>query len=98
MYDFTRKVIDIEHEKGELRDIPELPNVTDMEKAGIPNSEKDLNLTPKEIRMLEAAYNRTNGEIYNITGTTASVAQQSFIDACDTAYWKQHMAYHRVLQ
>lgn len=88
MYDFTRKVIDIEHEKGELRDIPELPNVTDMEKAGIPNSEKDLNLTPKEIRMLEAAYNRTNGEIYNITGTTASVAQQSFIDACDTAYWK----------
>ena len=40
MYDFTRKVIDIEHEKGELRDIPELPNVTDMEKAGIPTVKK----------------------------------------------------------
>lgn len=88
MYDFTRKVIDIEHEKGELRDIPGLPNITDMEKVGLPSSAKDLNLTPKEIRMLESAYNRTNGEIYNITGTTASAAQQSFIDACDTAYWK----------
>lgn len=90
VYDFTKHVIDVEHEKGELLDveIPELPKATDFEKVGIPQSAADLNLTPKEIRMLESAYNRTNGEIYNITQTTAAATQQTFIDACDSAYWK----------
>lgn len=90
VYDFTRHVIDVEHEKGELLDIelPDLPETTDFEKVGIPQSAADLNLTPKEIRMLESAYNRTNGEIYNITQTTAAATQQTFIDACDSAYWK----------
>lgn len=90
VYEFTRHIIDVEHEKGELLDvnIPELPEATDFEKVGIPQSAADLNLTPKEIRMLESAYNRTNGEIYNITQTTAAATQQTFIDACDNAYWK----------
>lgn len=90
VYEFTRHVIDVEHEKGELLDveIPDLPKATDFEKVCIPQSATDLNLTPKEIRMLESAYNRTNGEIYNITQTTAAATQQTFIDACDSAYWK----------
>lgn len=90
VYDFTKHVIDVEHEKGELLDveIPELPEATDFEKVGIPQSAADLNLTPKEIRMLESAYNRTNGEVYNITQTTAAATQQTFIDACDSTYWK----------
>lgn len=90
IYEFTRHVIEVEHEKGELLDveIPDLPKATDFEKIGIPQSAADLNLTPKEIRMLESAYNRTNGEIYNITQTTAAATQQTFIDACDSAYWK----------
>ncbi|MBE5877692.1 MAG: hypothetical protein E7290_12490, partial [Lachnospiraceae bacterium] len=49
---------------------------------------KDLNLTPKEIRLLEAAYKRTNGEIHNITQTTALASERTFIDACDAAWWK----------
>lgn len=90
VYDFTKHVIDVEHKKGELLDveIPDLPDATDFEKVGIPQSAKELNLTPKEIRMLESAYNRTNGEIYNITRTTAAATEQTFIDACDSAYWK----------
>lgn len=90
IYEFTKHVIDVEHEKGELLDveIPDLPKATDFEKVGIPKSAADLNLTPKEIRMLESAYNRTNGEIYNITQTTAAATEQAFIEACDSAYWK----------
>lgn len=90
VYEFTKHVIDVEHEKGELQDVelPDLPDATDYEKVGIPQSAVDLNLTPKEIRMLESAYNRTNGEIYNITQTTAAATQKNFIDACDSAYWK----------
>lgn len=90
VYEFTKHVIDVEHEKGELQDVelPDWPDATDYEKVGIPQSAVDLNLTPKEIRMLESAYNRTNGEIYNITQTTAAATQKNFIDACDSAYWK----------
>ncbi len=90
VYEFTKHVIDVEHGKGELLDveISDLPEATNYEKVGIPQSAADLNLTPKEIRMLESAYNRTNGEIYNITQTTATATQQNFIAACDTAYWK----------
>lgn len=34
------------------------------------------------------AYERTVGEISNITRTTAGATNQAFIDICDTAYWK----------
>ena len=34
------------------------------------------------------AYERTVGEISNITRTTASATNQAFIDICDAAYWK----------
>lgn len=34
------------------------------------------------------AYERTVGEIYNITRTTAGATNQAFIDICDAAYWK----------
>ncbi|MBE5877059.1 MAG: hypothetical protein E7290_09280, partial [Lachnospiraceae bacterium] len=80
---FTEKVLKIEQDKGELLDIDieELPKVSDWEQIGIPRSAKDLNLTPKEIRLLEAAYKRTNGEIHNITQTTALASERTFIDA-----------------
>lgn len=34
------------------------------------------------------AYERTVGEISNITRTTAGTTNQAFIDICDAAYWK----------
>lgn len=34
------------------------------------------------------AYERTLGEISNITRTTAGATNQAFIDICDAAYWK----------
>lgn len=34
------------------------------------------------------AYERTVGEILNITRTTAGATNQAFIDICDAAYWK----------
>ena len=34
------------------------------------------------------AYERTVGEISNITRTTAGATNQAFIDVCDAAYWK----------
>ena len=34
------------------------------------------------------AYERTVGEISNITRTTAGATNQTFIDICDAAYWK----------
>lgn len=34
------------------------------------------------------AYERTVGEITNITRTTAGATNQTFIDICDAAYWK----------
>ena len=83
MYLFAQEIV-------ELEDIPnvKLPKVSDFERIGIPKKAKNLNLTPKEIRLLEAAYKRTNGEIYNITRTTAQASEKTFINACDSAWWK----------
>lgn len=50
--------------------------------------EQSGKLTPKEKRLMERAYNATNGEIYNMTRTTAEMWQKTYIDACDEAYWK----------
>ena len=87
---FTRKVIEVEQKNGELLDvdISKLPDATDLEKLGIPQSAAELNLTPKEIRLLESAYRRTNGEIYNLTQTCPVAASRTYIEACDSAYWK----------
>ena len=38
--------------------------------------------------ILSDAYDRTLGEISNITRTTAGATNQKFIDICDAAYWK----------
>lgn len=84
---FTKKVVDIEQKEGNLLDI-ELPKATELEKVGIPQSASQLNMTPKEIRLLESAYRRTNGEIFNLTRTSAGMAQRSFIEAADRAYFK----------
>lgn len=75
----TRNILKIEQENGNLINVE------------IPKFEKNVlksNMTPKEIRLLESAYKRTTGEIYNITRTSASQAQKVFIQACDTAYFK----------
>lgn len=78
------EVIRIEHENGNLQNV-EMPQFKEKEKA---NRISDLNMTEKEIRFLESAYRRTEGELYNLTGTSASRAQSLFIEACDTAYFK----------
>lgn len=84
---FTEKVVEIEQEQGNLLDI-ELPKATKLERIGIPEDASKLNMTPKEIRVLESAYRRTNGEIYNLTRTCAGEAQRDFIEACDRAFFR----------
>lgn len=49
---------------------------------------KELSLTKKEIALLKRAYEKTNGTLYNLTGTTADACQKEYIRACDEAYWK----------
>lgn len=45
-------------------------------------------LTDDEIKILNAAYRRTNGQIKNLTKTTAGDANKQFMKACDDAWWK----------
>jgi len=45
-------------------------------------------LDDKEKRLLDAAYKRTNGEIRNLTRTTAADLNVKFMNVCDTAWWK----------
>lgn len=84
---FTQKVVQVELDNGVIQDI-ELPELSDYEKSGIPKKIKDLNLTQKEVRLLERAYRVTNGTLNNLTRTTALASQRTFIAAVDTAYWK----------
>ena len=46
------------------------------------------NLTDNEKKILDAAYKRTNGEIKNLTKTTAADINQQFLKSCDSAWWK----------
>lgn len=45
-------------------------------------------LSPGMMAIITDAYERTVGEISNITRTTAGATNQAFIDICDVAYWK----------
>lgn len=45
-------------------------------------------LSPRMMAIITDAYERTAGEISNITRTTAGATNQAFIDICDAAYWK----------
>ena len=45
-------------------------------------------LSPGMMAIITDAYERTAGEISNITRTTAGATNQAFIDICDAAYWK----------
>lgn len=45
-------------------------------------------LSPGMMAIITDAYERTVGEISNITRTTAGATNQAFIDICDAAYWK----------
>ncbi len=83
-------MVDIHEElKSELEaaDI-KLPELSEYEKNGIPKNAKKMNLSPKEVRLLERAYKATNGEIRNLTRTTACDWQKKYIEICDSAYWK----------
>ena len=56
-----------------------------------PTSVKSLPLTDAEINKLDSAYRRTDGTVKNLTRTTASEWQETFINACDNAFWEaQH--------
>ncbi len=72
-----------------------------MEEAGIKAFEYDdgvykaaglsptpLKQSPYLIRLMQRNYEATNGELRNLTRTTANAAQQTFIDECDMAYEK----------
>ena len=45
-------------------------------------------LSPGMMAIITDAYERTVGEISNITRTTAGTTNRAFIDICDAAYWK----------
>lgn len=45
-------------------------------------------LSPGMMAIITDAYERTAGEISNITRTTAGATNHAFIDICDAAYWK----------
>lgn len=47
-----------------------------------------LNMSPAAMQVLEAGYIKTNGNINNLTRTTANTSQVSFIDACTFAEMK----------
>ena len=47
---------------------------------------EELKLTPKEKKLLESAYRRTSGEITNLTKTMPLSGQNTYIEACNTAY------------
>lgn len=72
-----------------------------MEEAGIKAIEYDnevykaaglsptpLKQAPHLIRLMQRNYEATNGELRNLTRTTANAAQQTFIEECDMAYEK----------
>lgn len=84
--EITRQNIEIAKKIVELEGLS--VNVPEYEQAGIPQKASELGMTKYEIRQLEAAYRRTNGEIKNLTRTTASKAQEAYINACDMAYMK----------
>lgn len=59
-----------------------------FEQVGIVEEASALDMTPAEIRRLEAAYKRTNGEMVNMTRTMPRIAIESYTKACDNAYMK----------
>lgn len=66
----------------------DVPNYAEV---GITNQASQYGLTPYEIRRLQAAYDRTNGTIYNLTQSTANAAQLEYMESCDEAFFEiQH--------
>lgn len=55
-------------------------------KAGL--SPAPLKQSPHLIRIMQRSYEATNGEMRNLTRTTAEAAQRRFIEECDNAYLK----------
>ena len=47
-----------------------------------------LNMSPAAMQTLEAGYRKTNGNLRNLTGTTAVTSQTNFINACTMAEMK----------
>lgn len=45
-------------------------------------------LSPAMMEIISDAYDRTLGEIQNLTRTTAGIANQTFIDVMDETYWR----------
>lgn len=83
----TREVIEVEHEIGNLADIS-LDEVTPFEAVGLPRNAENLNLTPKEIRLLESAYRQSRHDVKNFTRTMPNHGQDLYIRLCDEAYMK----------
>lgn len=79
-YDVIQKIIDAE----EITTI-KVPEYIDD---AIAKRAAELNMSKSELRQLEQAYKRTNGEMKNLTRSTALKSQETFINACDNAYMK----------
>lgn len=58
-------------------------------KAGIDQKEiPKKKITKKEKALLKQAYEKTNGTMYNLSGSTVNAAQKQYIEAVDDAIWK----------
>lgn len=79
-YDAIQKIIDAE----EITTV-KVPEYIDD---AIAKRAAELNMSKSELRQLEQAYKRTNGEMKNLTRSTALKSQETFINACDNAYMK----------
>lgn len=89
---FTAAANEIERDQDRfVKEIFEKEKITDDipgVKAGKYKEIKELNLTRKEKRMLQQTYEKTNGTMENLTGTTGSSWRKKYIQACDEAIWK----------
>lgn len=79
-YDAIQKIIDAE----EITTV-KVPEYIDD---AIAKRTAEFNMSKSELRQLEQAYKRTNGEMKNLTRSTALKSQETFINACDNAYMK----------
>ena len=79
-YDAIQKIIDAE----EITTV-KVPEYIDD---AIAKRAAELNMSKSELRQLEQAYKRTNGEMKNLTRSKALKCQETFINACDNADMK----------
>lgn len=79
-FDNVKEELSKENVKVTTQVLGEEAEQSDLEQAG--------KFTAREKNLMDRAFKATNGEIRNLTRTTAEVWQEKYIQACDDAYFK----------